>query len=201
MAYDYDADILAGLWTGAEKLEEPYASFIASIDAALTDDDAENRILSTIELLRSHMELIGSRTEANVFHVTMVRLMRGAGSGGFVYDAVPLEACGNITNPVFPAGASVEVTSFAQTPATVINAITASGGDIDTVVGELNADLLTTAVAEVYTITTESDTDGNRGGKYFTINSAGDATAYYVWMSHSGQAEVTDFTFMNDDSL
>jgi len=63
MAYDYDVDILAGLWTGTEDAKEPYASFIAA-NPDLTDEVSENRILSTIELLRSHMVTYGIATDS-----------------------------------------------------------------------------------------------------------------------------------------
>lgn len=40
--------------------------------------------------------------------------------------------------------------------------------------------------AEVTDITTVADVSGNLGGKYFLINSASDATEYYVWYNVSG---------------
>ena len=107
MAYDYDTDILGGLWTAAEDGEEPYATFIAA-NPDLTDDDAENRILSTIEALRSHMELLKSRDESRLFHFCLSAMLEGIGSGGFVYGATSdnenaiIE--GNVVNPVIPAG-------------------------------------------------------------------------------------------------
>ncbi len=80
MAYDYDVDILAAYWTGAEALEEPYASFIAA-NPDLTDEVSENRILSTIELLRSHMAVLQTREEAKLLHESISKLFRHSAGG------------------------------------------------------------------------------------------------------------------------
>jgi len=112
MAYDYDTQILAGLWTGAEDTEEPYVTFITD-NPTLTDDAAENRILSTLEALRSHMELLKSRGEARLFHFCVSAMLESFGSGGFVYgstsDNENAVVEGNIQNPVFLAGDDIDV--------------------------------------------------------------------------------------------
>ena len=86
MAYDYDTDILAALWTGGEDGLEPYASIIAA-NPDLFDEDSENRILSTIEAIRSHMELLADRDEARLLHFCLSTMLEGVGSGGFVYGS------------------------------------------------------------------------------------------------------------------
>ena len=197
MAYDYDTDILAGLWTGAEDAEEPYASFIAA-NPDLTDDVAENRILSTIELLRSHMELLASRTEAALFRQVLSRTLRAAGSGGFVYNTdAPIQVIGNICNPVFPAGATFDITVDGSTTAVT----SASGGDLDTVIAELNAtlDASIPGVAEVTSTDTSGTTPTGLSGTHFLLNSAGDATEYYVWFDFTGAFEITSITVPGAD--
>jgi len=199
MAYDYDVDILAALWTGIEDTEEPYATFIAD-NPTLTNDTAEARILSTIELLRSHMELISSRTEAKLLHESIAKLIRhtAGGSNPFSTDATNPCATGNVKFPAFPAGGNFEVVIDGN----VTEADSATGGDIDTVIAEVNVslDALFPAAAEVTTVfNTGADVDGDKGGQYFTLNSVNDNTEFYVWYSHAGAAEVTDFTFNNAD--
>jgi len=104
MAIDYDTSILAGLWTGGEDAEEPYAAFITA-NPTLTDDDAENRILATIEVVRSHLELIHLRGEARLLHFCLSTMLEEVGSGGFIYGATSDNENaiveGNVPNPVF----------------------------------------------------------------------------------------------------
>jgi hypothetical protein len=190
MAYNYDVDILAALWTGAEDGKEPYATTIAA-NPTLVNEVSENRILSSIELLRSHMALLASREEANMLHFGISRLIRhAAGSDPFSAEAAITLARGNVSSPNFPAGASFDIT---------INGVTASpasttGGNCQTVVAELNADLDGIA-AEETEITATDDEGGNLGGLHFTLNSASDATAYYVWLNHLGVPEEVSLNF------
>jgi hypothetical protein len=111
MAYDYDLDILDALWDGAEDGEEPYLTFIAE-NPLLTDEVSENRILSTIEALRSHMELLADRDEARLFHFCIATMLEGFGSGGFIYGATSRNEQaiveGNVPNAVFAAGDDIE---------------------------------------------------------------------------------------------
>jgi len=202
MAYDYDVDILAGLWTGTEDAKEPYASFIAA-NPDLTDEVSENRILSTIELLRSHMELLQTREEAKLLHESISKLFRhtAGGSNPWSAAAAVTGAVGNVPAPTFPAGASIDITINGATDSPV----SASGGDCATTAAELNADLNsgTPAVAEKTTVIPVADVDGSLGSKYFTLNSGGDVTAYYVWMIHAGRGESMslDFTAITGGTL
>ena len=184
MAYDYDFDILAALWTGGEAAKEPYASFIAA-NPTLTNEVSENRILSTIELLRSHMEMLQNREEAKLLHESISKLFRhtAGGSNPWSEAAAITTATGNVNNPVFPAGASVNITVNGSTDSPV----SASGGDCATVVAELNASIGgTPGSAESMSL----DFTGITGGTlptgavpaaYFDITST--TTTYRLWFS------------------
>lgn len=115
MAYDYDVQILAGLWTGAEDAEEPYATF-ATDNPTLTDDAAENRILSTIEVIRSHMEVLKSRDESRLLSFCLSTMLEDIGSGGFIYgstsDNENAIVVGNVQNPTFLAADDIEFFSL-----------------------------------------------------------------------------------------
>ena len=194
MAYDYDVDILAALWTGAEDAEEPYASFIAA-NPALTNETSEQRILSTIELLRSHMELLASRDEANLLHFAISRLIRhtAGGSNPFSEEAAVTEAVGNVNNPNFPAGATLDI----DIDGVVTSPVSATGGDCQTVVSELNValDMGGAGVAERTDLDIGVLLAEDLSGKYMTLNSAGDVTNYYVWWNAAaGIPEQTDVT-------
>jgi len=149
MAYDYDTDILTGLWTGAEDGAEPYASFLAA-NPTLTDDVAENRILSTIEAVRSHMELLADRDEARLFHFCLSTMLEGFGSGGFVYgstsrnEQVIVE--GNKPNAVFTATDDIEFAELDGVSGGASISIVAAGGTtVDDVVTAINGDGALTA--------------------------------------------------------
>ena len=112
MAYDYDTDILGALWTGGEDSVDPYLTFIAE-NPLLTDEVSENRILSTIEAVRSHMELLEDRDEARLFHFCISTMLEGFGSGGFIYGSTSRNEQaiveGNVPNPVFVAIDEIEL--------------------------------------------------------------------------------------------
>lgn len=202
MAYDYDVDILATLWTGGEDAQEPYASFIAA-NPELTDEVSENRILSTIELLRSHMELLQNREEAKLLHESISKLFRHSAGGSNPWSEVAAitTAVGNVPGPTFPAGASLDITIDGVT----YSPTSATGGDCATVAAELNVtlDAVIPAAAEETTVGAVADVAGSLGSTYFTINSGGDVTAYYVWMSHPGLGESMslDFTAITGGTL
>lgn len=131
MAYIYDTDILAALWTGIEDGEEPYLTFIAD-NPTLTDEVSENRILSTIEALRSHMEVLQDRDEARLFHFCVSTMIEGFGSGGFIYGATSRneEAIieGNKPNPVFGAADDIEIAVLDGVTGGAAIAVVAVGG-------------------------------------------------------------------------
>lgn len=150
MAYDYDTDILAALWTAGEDGEEPYATFIAD-NPDLTDEDSENRILSTIEALRSHMEVLADRDEARLFHFCIATMLEGFGSGGFIYGATSRNEQaiieGNVPNPVFAASDEIEFAALDGVTGGGSIAIVAAGGTgVDDVVAAINGTGALTAV-------------------------------------------------------
>ena len=131
MAYDYDTDILAALWTGAEDTEEPYATIIAD-NPLLFDEDSETRILSTIEAIRSHMELLADRDEARLFHFCVSTMLEGIGSGGFIYGATSRNEQaiveGNVPNPVFAGADDIQIAVLDGVTGGASIAVVAAGG-------------------------------------------------------------------------
>lgn len=125
-------------------------------------------------------------------------MLTKVGSIGFGYDAVRLAVEGNVPNPVFSAGAALSITvGGVTTPAD-----TASGGSLDTVIAEINADL-GGATAEESDFTALDDSPvGALGGTYFTINGPHGAPTedYYVWFDHAARPETTTVTLTADTS-
>jgi hypothetical protein len=160
MAYEYDVDILLGLWDGLEDGEEPYASFITD-NPTLTDEVSENRILSTIEAVRSHMALLADRDEARLFHFCLSTMLEGFGSGGFIYGATSgnenavIE--GNVPNPVFTATDDIEFATLDGVTGAVSIAVVAVGG---TTLADLILAINGTAAVTAAGITASRTQDG-----------------------------------------
>jgi hypothetical protein len=162
MAYIYDTDILAALWTGGEDGNEPYAQFIID-NPTLTDEPSENRILSTIEAIRSHMEVLADRDEARLFHFCVATMLEGFGSGGFIYGATSgnenTVVEGNMPNPTFAAGDIIDIRELdGVTVGAVIGAVTATGGDLVSFIADFNTAALVDAAGG--TITASRTQDG-----------------------------------------
>lgn len=162
MAYIYDTDILAALWTGGEDAVEPYATFIAD-NPSLTDEVSENRILSTIEAIRSHMEVLADRDEARILHFCVSTMLEGVGSGGFIYGSTSSnsEASveGNMPNPTFVIGDDIEIAEVdGVNGAAVIGLVAATGIDLATVIADINGAALVDAAGG--TITASRTQDG-----------------------------------------
>jgi hypothetical protein len=145
MAYIYDTDILAALWTANVKgdLSEPYATFIAD-NPTLTDEDSENRILSTIEAIRSHMEVLSDRDEARLFHFCISTMLEGFGSGGFIYGGTSgnenAVVEGNKPNAVYDAADEIEFWTLGGVSGLggLIALVAAGGTSVDDVVAAIN---------------------------------------------------------------
>jgi hypothetical protein len=148
MAYDYTTDIFDPLWDGGgspEKDEEPYATIIAD-NPDLFDEDSEQRILSTIEAIRSHMELLADRDEARLFHFCLSTMLEGVGSGGFVYGATSRNEQaiveGNVVNPVFVAGDEIEFGTLDGVTGTAVTVVASDGASagitLDDVITSIN---------------------------------------------------------------
>ena len=149
MAYLYDADILTPLWTGSEDGEEPYATFIAD-NPTLADEPSENRILSTIEAIRSHMEVLADRDEARLLHFCLSTMLEGIGSGGFVYGATSgnedAVVEGNVPNPTYAGGEIILIHELdGVSVGAAIGTVTAAAGGLDTFIGTFNTAALTDA--------------------------------------------------------
>jgi hypothetical protein len=149
MAYIYDTQILAALWTGGEDAAEPYAQFIID-NPTLTDEPSENRILSTIEAIRSHMEVLADRDEARLFHFCLSTMLEGFGSGGFIYGASSgnenTVVEGNMPNPTFAGGEIIDIRELdGVTVGAAIGAVTAVAGDVAQFVATFNTAALTDA--------------------------------------------------------
>ena len=168
MAYDYDTDILAALWTGGEDMEEPYATILAlgatpPAGDGTADETSEFRILSTIEAIRSHMELLADRDEARLFHFCLSTMLEGFGSGGFIYGATSDNELtvveGNVPNPVFVVGDEIELAEIdGVSGGAVIGVVTATGTDLATIVGDFTTAALTDAAGGA--ITARATPDG-----------------------------------------
>ena len=145
------------------------------------------------------MELIQTRDEANLLMYALARLIThtAGGSNPFSLAAARTNAIGNVKNSQFPAGANVSITFDGNT----IPATSASGGDCITVAAELNAflDVPGTPLPEMSTVLVNAgDAEGSLGSKFFTLNSANDATNYYVWMEHLPRTETTEIIATGD---
>lgn len=131
MAIDYDADILT-FFGGSVDPDEPYAS----VPAALKDEDAEKRILTTAEVVRAHMDTLTSRTESRLLHFCISRMISRIGSGGFVFDSLDAEIVGNVRDPLFEVGDTITTDEDGD-----VNVITVDGPGLDvvTVAAEITA--------------------------------------------------------------
>ena len=163
MAYLYNTDILDALFgnttggfAGLEGAEEPYATIMAS-NPDLFDEDTEVRILSTIEAIRSHMEILEDRDEARLLHFALSTMLEGFGSGGFIYGGTSENATtiveGNIPNPVFAGGEELEIAELdgVSGGASIAASIFAApAGDLVTWVAAFNAATVTDASGAVF---------------------------------------------------
>ena len=142
MAYDYTTDIFDALWDGIESTEEPYATIIAD-NPLLFDEDSEQRILSTIEAIRSHIELLADRDEARLLHFCLSTMLEGIGSGGFIYGGTSgnenavIE--GNVPNPVYAAPDDIQFAALdGVTGGAGIATVAAGGTGLDDLITAIN---------------------------------------------------------------
>ncbi len=190
MAYDYFTDIFDPLWDGSENTEEPYATIIAD-NPLLFDEESEQRILSTIEAVRSHMELLTDRDEARLFHFCLSTMLEGIGSGGFVYGSTSRNEQaiieGNVVNPVFDGADDIEFAVLdGVTGVALAGGIVAAGGtDLDTVIAAINGDAQVSAAG----IFAERTQDGRL--RIFQIP-VGGATAAAGFVITRGESAAND---------
>lgn len=145
MAYEYDIDILAALWTGAEDGEEPYATIISE-NPEIFSGAAGNRILSTLEALRSHVETFeGEPQPARLLHQVVSVMLEHAGSSGFAYggnDQGQQNAVvtGNVAYPVFQVGDEIDFGSIDGVTITGagFGTVACTGTDLDSLISDIN---------------------------------------------------------------
>jgi hypothetical protein len=130
MAIDYDTDILPFYATNV--VTDPEYS---AIPAALRNDDAEQRILTTIEIVKAHLETLTSRTESNMLLYSLSRLAARTGSGGFVYDDLGIRAEANVSNPILVATDDIR---FVEPDGTQIAIVAAGGVTVAALVTAIN---------------------------------------------------------------
>jgi hypothetical protein len=169
MAINYDSQILS-LYAGNVANDPAYES----IRETLRDEISEHRILTTIEVLRAHMETLNNIEDARLLGMMLSRLMEKVGSGGNVYAPIRLGVEGTVRNPVFAAGAKLDVVVDGVS----IEHETATGGSASVVAAELTN--VVSSEVEVTEITTVADVLRSLSGTFFYLNSP--TTAYYVWM-------------------
>jgi len=97
MPIDYDTDVHGALYAGSVLTDAPYSG----VAAALRDETEEQRILTTLEVVISHIRLLRDRDEARLLHYVLSRAITKAGSGGFVYDDLTTRLVGSARNPSF----------------------------------------------------------------------------------------------------
>ena len=139
MAIDYNTDILS-LFAGSVDPDEPYAS----VPAVLKDDDTERRILTTAEVVRAHMDTLTSRTEANILHFCITRMIAKIGAGGFIYDVTDPEVIGNVCNPIFDAGDTITLDRDGDVSVVTVSE---ASSNVTTVAAEITADATTAEVS------------------------------------------------------
>ena len=83
------------------------------VETARADHVSEQDILTTMAVVEAHIRLLRDRDEARVLHYTLARLLKGIGSGGFVFEDLGLDVVGSKPNPVFAAGDDIEVVDAA----------------------------------------------------------------------------------------
>jgi hypothetical protein len=140
MAIDYDTQILT-LYAGNVGNDTDYTN---QIPAALRDDDNEQRMLTTLEIVRSHMEKLSDRDEANSLHFAIYRMIAKMGRSS--YNDLSIRVVSN--NPAgvgdLQGGDDIE---FVDTDNVVLDLITAANAPyaLD-IVSEINASVALGAV-------------------------------------------------------
>ncbi len=108
------------------------------------DQTNEQRILTTLGVLVSHLRLIGSRDESRNLHFVLSRIATGVGSGGFVYQDRTASVSGNVKNPTYSVGDEVNIRLINEgenTPSYTpvdITGVSASPFDLDQMVTDIN---------------------------------------------------------------
>ncbi len=136
MPIDYDTDVLS-LYAGSVLTDAPYSG----VPANLRGESAEQRILTTLEVVVSHMRLLEDRDEARLLHYVLSRAITGAGSGGFVYDDISSGVDGNVASPAFQATDDIRLQVVDPADGSDVLAATnvaAGGATLASLIGAIN---------------------------------------------------------------
>lgn len=134
----------------------------SAVDAANRDQTSEQRILTTVEILRAHMALLRSDEEARLFHYCVARMLAGV-AYNYIYDDLVASVSGNVTvnGTTFANGDTVDVTTASGTDNVVLAG--APFTDLDAVVTDINGLIATATEVEAF----------NDGGKLGFRNTTG----------------------------
>lgn len=146
------------------------AEYLA-VAAANRNQTSEQRILTTIEILRAHMAVLSSDEEARLLHYCVARMLAAMGTN-YIYDDTTVQAVGNIpvTGGMFADDYTVEVTIGPRVEEVTLDA--APYASLAAVVTDINTDLTSLEArgtaspaagdfdnGDTVTITTASGTD------------------------------------------
>lgn len=99
------------------------------LETGRADQTNEERILTTLGVLVSHLRLLSDRDEARGLHFVLSRIATGVGSGGFIYDDLTSEVTGNVRNAAYGTTDDIEIEVYnPATGAVVTSAVVAVGG-------------------------------------------------------------------------
>lgn len=160
MAIDYSSD-----------LDALYASSVVGdpeYDAvALTQRNqlSEQRILTTIEILRAHIAELRDPSEARLLHYCLSRMLAAIPMSGYIASRLAPQATGTVSAPTFSANAAINVTVGGTTADVLFEA---GGNDLAAAIVAINADLAADNVDEVEAFNDGGflgfrNTDGNEG--------------------------------------
>ena len=97
------------------------------VETARVDHVSEQDILTTMAVVEAHIRLLRDRDEARVLHYALSRLLKGIGSGGFVFEDLGIDVVASKPNPVFAPTDEIEVLDAAGSPVIAAFAVGGTG--------------------------------------------------------------------------
>lgn len=138
-----DIDITGGTGLSSLGLSIDLIKSGGDLQTGRADQMNEQRLLTTLGVLVSHLRVLGSRVESRALLHILSRISTGVGSGGFVYSDLSTSVCGNVRNPAFVVNDQINIkivnpwtgaiNAFQTTPA-------GPGFDMDDLVAAINTD-------------------------------------------------------------
>lgn len=131
MAIDYVTDVRS-LYAGdvladADYGIEPTATCPdCKVELGRANEVSEQDILTTLAVVEAHVRLLRDRDEARILHYALARLLKGIGSGGFVFEDLGIDVAGSKVNPVFAPTDDIELLDETGTP--IVGTPVAVGG-------------------------------------------------------------------------